>query len=166
MALARDPEPLPVVDPGRNLDVERPLGDLPPLTVAIAARVLDDASGALAPRAHLRVHELAERRLPNLLKAAGAVADRTVNGSGSRLRAAAPARLADDGDGEPDLARHSVRGLDEVDLDIGGDVAAAPPARTRDAEEIVAEEGREEVGDVAEVEVGGPVAARPQAGMP
>ena len=51
--------------------------------------------------------------------------------------------------------RGPVRRLDELDLDLRGDVGAAAlaPARAPAAEEVVAEEGGEDVGQVAEVEV-------------
>jgi hypothetical protein len=54
-----------------------------------------------------------------------------------------------------------------LDLDLGGHVAASPgpPARGR-AEQVVTEEGGEDVGEVAEVEVCRLVAAAPQSGVP
>ena len=46
-----------------------------------------------------------------------------------------------------------LRRVDEVDLDLGSDVRAVRPATAAPAEEVVAEERREEVAEVAEVEV-------------
>ena len=58
-----------------------------------------------------------------------------------------------------------LRGLGEVDLDLGGEVAAARAAAAAAAEEVVAEERREEVAEVAEVEVRRREPARAQAGV-
>ena len=66
---------------------------------------------------------------------------------------------------EGHLAGHAVRGLDEVDLDRRCEVCAAGASTTGAAaeEDVVAEEGREEVGQVAEIDVAGLEAAAPQA---
>jgi hypothetical protein len=57
-----------------------------------------------------------------------------------------------------------VRGLDELDLDARNDVrpSAAPTARAG-AEEVVPKEGREEIREVAEVDMPGLEAAAPPA---
>src|SRR5262249_41273772 len=77
--------------------------------------------------------------------------------------AVALAVLAGDGDLERHVAPRALRGLDELDLDARGEIGAAgaPPA-----EQVVAEEGGEEVGEAAEVEVPGLEAAASQACVP
>ena len=63
--------------------------------------------------------------------------------------------------------RAAGRGL-EVDLDVDEHVLAAPPPRSRSgaAEDVLAEEGREQVGEAAEVERRGREPAAPQARVP
>ena len=68
-----------------------------------------------------------------------------------------------DRDLERDVARDAVRGVDEVDLDGGREVGSPPAARPAAEEDVVAEERREEVGEVAEVDVSGLEAAAAQA---
>ena len=72
-----------------------------------------------------------------------------------------------DGRLERHLARDPAGRLDELDLDrrreVGAAGAAAPGATAE--QDVVAEEGREEVGEVAEVDVPGLEAAAPQAGV-
>src|SRR6185503_12601976 len=111
--------------------------------------------------------ELAEHRSRDVLHAARTRAGRTPLGLGARLGAGAAARRTGDADRKRDLALRPVRGLDEVDLDLGDRVRAAgtPPAAP-DAEEVVAEEGREEIGEAAEVECRGVEAAAAQALVP
>src|SRR5205085_5028552 len=58
-----------------------------------------------------------------------------------------------------DRALHAVRGFDELDLDLGQDVAAPGRSAPAGAEQVLAEERREEIGDVPEVEGRGPAAA-------
>ena len=66
-------------------------------------------------------------------------------------------------DVERHLSGHSLRGLLELDVDLGGDVGSA--ARVPHREEIVAEERREDVGEVPEVELRRVEAAAPEAGV-
>src|SRR5206468_4713159 len=61
VALAGEPDPLAVVDSRRDLDPEGALLDEPPAAVAALARVVDDRARAVAPRAGVGPHELAER---------------------------------------------------------------------------------------------------------
>src|SRR5262249_23246011 len=58
----------------------------------------------------------------------------------------------------------TARCIDEIDLDGRADVRAAGP-RAGTAEQVVAEERREEIGEAPEVEVAGLEAAAPQAGV-
>ena len=60
VSLTRDPDPLPVVDPGRDLHVERALLDDPAGAAAVLAGMLDHLSGAGAAGARLGADELAE----------------------------------------------------------------------------------------------------------
>ena len=154
MALAAEPDPLPVVDAGRHLDRERALLDDAAGTVARLARVLDHAPAAAAAAARLGAHELAEDRVRDLLEPAAAAAGGAGDGLGARLRAGALARRAGDGDLERHLARDPARGLDQLELDLRRDIRAAGGAAlpTREAEEVVAEERGEEVAERAEVE--------------
>ncbi len=55
--------------------------------------------------------------------------------------------------------------LRKLDRDGGSDIAAPHPAAAVAREQVVAEERREDVGQVREVEVGGRVAAAPQPGV-
>src|SRR5512132_677500 len=60
MAFAGEPDPLPVVDAGRDLDLSPPLLEHLAGALAIAARMLDHSAGAAARRTGLRSDELAE----------------------------------------------------------------------------------------------------------
>src|SRR5439155_13530515 len=77
-------------------------------------------------------------------------------GGGVRLRAVSAATTARSRDPERNLSRRSRRHLCEVDLHVRGEVRSPRARRTpSDAEEVVAEERREEVGQAAEVERAG-----------
>ena len=142
VTFARETDPLAVVDPGGNLDLERPLLERPPGAVARLARMLDDAAGAAALRAGRRADELAEdaARRP----AAVGRCRRSAGRSRPPCPAATPsppqvAHATATSTGT--LTRRAARGLGEVDLDLGGDVAAARGRAARAAaEQIVAEE--------------------------
>ena len=83
--------------------------------------------------------------------------------SRARLGAVASAARARDGDVERDVAARPRRCLDELDLDLRRDVARrGPGAAPAGAEEVVAEERREEIGQAAEVELRRAEAAAPQ----
>ena len=160
VALAADPDLLAVVDAGGNRDVEPALGDLPAAAVAFDARRRDEVAGAAALRARRRAHELAEHAARHLLHATAAAARRARDRRRPGLGAVAVAAVAGDADLERDVALDAARRLDELDLDLGGDVGAArPPRPPADPEEVVAEERREDVGEVPEVERAGREAA-------
>src|SRR5229473_614213 len=72
------------------------------------------------------------------------------------------AAVARDRDRERDVARRAASRLDELELELRRDVGAARAPRPA-AEEIVAEEGGEDVGQGAEVEMAGREAAAAQA---
>src|SRR5581483_3904819 len=152
MALARDADPLAVVDSGRDLDVELPLLHRATGAAALLARRLDDATGAVAARAGRGADELAEDAARHLLEPPAPAARRALDRAGARLGAAPLAGVARDGHLERHLLGDSGRGLDELDLDLCADVRAAPGTACADAEQIVAEEGGEQVAEVAQVE--------------
>ncbi len=152
--------------PGGNLDVERPLVEGAPRAVARLARMLDDAAGATALRARRGVNELAEHAAGHLPELAAAAAARTGRDVRAGLDAVAAAGVA----WHRDLHGHAhglaAGGLREVDLDLGGEIAAASRAATHAAtEEVVAEERREEIADVTEIEMPWREAARAQSGV-
>src|SRR5262249_56793349 len=110
-------------------------------------------TGAAARRAGLRADELAEDAARHLAQPTGAAARGTCRRLGPRLGAVAGAARAGDGDLERDFARRARRGLDELALDARRGVRAATSRRSpRHAEEVVAEERGEEVGEPSEVE--------------
>src|SRR5207249_571896 len=135
MPLSREADPLPVVDARRDLDVEAPLLEHAACAVAVLAGVLDDPAGTGTAPARLAAHELAEPGTRHVLEASASPA----------VRAARDGRAG---------------------LDLRGDVRSARAARARrDAEDVVSEEGREDVGEAAEVERRRPEAATPQPGV-
>src|SRR3954451_7128787 len=166
VALAADPDLLAVVDPLRDLHVDTTLLHRATRAFAGGARGRHDLASASAAGTRLRPDELAEDAAADLLDAPRATARRAVDQARSRLCARGAAPRAGNGDAERHLARRSTRGLDELDLDLGGDVrAAGAPSAAGSAEQVVAEEGGEDVGDAPEVEVAGREAAAAQPGM-
>ena len=154
MAGAADPDLLAVVDPGRDLDLELYLLERAAGTLAADARRLDDAPGAAAGRARLRAHELAEDAARDLLQLPLPPHVVQVTRSRPRLGALAVAALA----GRRDLHLDG-RASRRVNASASSISTATPtsPPRARPprlrAEQVVAEEGREDVGQVREVEV-------------
>src|SRR6478752_9304007 len=144
-----------MVDPRRDLDLDRSLLDDAAGAAALAARLLDPAARASAGRARLGADELAEDAPRHLLQPSGSVARRAGDDLGARFRAVAATASAGHRRLERHLARNAVSRLDEVDLDRRSQVGPAPTTASGTAaeEDVVAEEGREEVGEVAEVDV-------------
>ena len=161
----RMPDPLAVVDPGRDLDVELLRLDRAPVAVAGGAGRLDDGAGAEAGRAGLRAHELAEDAARDLLQLATARAGRARDALGARL---GPVTLA--GSQAAATSTSTLRST-PVKASASSIATATPtsPPRWRPprfpGEEVVAEEGGEDVAQVREVEVGRRVAAAAQAGV-
>ena len=156
VSLAGQPDPLPVVDSGRDVDLERPLLDRPAGASAFAARVLDHASAPAARRAGGGPDELAEDAARDLLEATAATAAGARRRSRPRLDAFAAAAPARDRHLDGHLHLDAARGLGELDGHLGGDVGTArspASAPTGAAEQVLAEERREEVAEVSEVEV-------------
>src|SRR5262249_19391906 len=161
---AGEADALAVVDPRGDLDVERPLVERAAGAAAGLARVLDDPAGAAALRARHGAHELAEDAARDLLEPPGTAAAPTGRDARAGLDAVAAAGPTLDGGLDGHARSRPARRVDELDLDLGRDVAAARRAAAHaGAEEIVAEERAEEVADVAEVEVARREAARAQA---
>src|SRR5205823_7028432 len=131
---------------------------------ALVAGVLDDAAGATTAGARLGADEFSECGPGDVLQPAGPAAGRTGRGLGAGLCSAAAARGARDGDRERNLALRPGGRLGELDLDLGRHVGAPGAAGPRrDAEEIVTEEGGEEIREAAEVEARRREAAAAQA---
>ena len=166
VTLAGEPDALAVVDSGRDLDLEGPLVEHAAGPFATGTRVLDDAARAAATRAGLAADELAEARPRHVLDASGAMAFLAGRRRRAGLDAAASALVAGSRDLDGNLALDPARGLFEVDHDLCGDVGPATPARARgDAEGVLPEEGREDVGEAPEVERGRPEASALEARM-
>ena len=72
VSLPVHPDPLPVVDPRRDVDVARPILHEAAFAGARLARRLDDRACPLAARTRRGAHELAEHALRHLLDATGA----------------------------------------------------------------------------------------------
>ena len=163
MTLAVDADPLAVVDPGRDVDVELALLQRAPGAVAVLARMLDDLPAATAVGARLRADELAEHAARDLVQPAAALTAVARDRRRARLDDVAVAGLAVHRDLDRHLDLLSMRRVDERDHDLRRDVGAALPAACARAaaEEVVAEERREQVAEIPEVELGRPEAARP-----
>ena len=100
-----------------------------------------------------------------MLHATSAAARRARDGTGARLRTDAVAAGAG-GDGlEGNLPRHTLHRFDELELHLCREVGTARAARRRAAEKILAEERREDVGEVSEVERAGSEPAAAQTGV-
>src|SRR5207244_13420332 len=113
VTFAADPDSLPVVDPRRDLDPERPLLHDASAPLATVARRLHDRAGAAAARARLRPHELADRASRAVLHLAAAVALRAPRRPGARLRAAPATAAARDARPDGDVAGRAACGLHE-----------------------------------------------------
>src|SRR4051794_456134 len=162
VTLAAQANPLAVVDPRRDRYLEPSLLEHPAVAVADAARRLDLPAGPSAGRARLGADELAEDASGHLLKPSGASAGRARRDLASRLGPVAVAVRAGDRDLERHLAARAGGGVDEVDLDGGGEIGAAR-SRSSSAEDVLAEERGEEIGQAAEIEVAGLVSAAAKA---
>src|SRR5919197_1334442 len=146
VSLAAQADALTVMDAGRDLDLERALLDHAAGAAALLARILHELARSATRRARARPDELAEDAARHLAHAAAAAARRAGADRRVRLRTVPPAAPAGNGNAERHLALGPPRHLAEVDLHLGGDVGTARTAGApADAEEVVAEECREEV---------------------
>src|SRR5207247_6162030 len=168
VSLARQADALAVVDARRDVDVDRALVDRAARAAAVLARVLDDPAAASAVPARRRPDELAEDAARDLLQPAAAPASAAARDGRPGRDAVAATGAAHDRDLERDARGLAARRFDEVDRHLGGDIRttrAPGGAARRGAEEVLPEEGREEVAEVAEVEVRRREAAGAQPGV-
>ena len=139
----------PLVDPGRDLDVDAPERLHPPLAPAVAARREDAAPGGVAGGARRRRDHLAEDRAPYLAYLARAPAHVATGRVRAGLAPGSVAALARDG--QPDLHRvdDAEGGFAEGELDR--DLGVEAPRRSRRpppaAEGVAVEEGVEQVAE-------------------
>ena len=154
-----DTDPLAVVNPRGDLDLELFTLEREAGTPADGAGIFGHASGTAARRACLRADELAEDASGNLLELSVAVAGRAGDFFRSGLGALTVAPLARRRDLDLDGPRHAGERIGEFDPDWDSDVPAACAATSVAGEQIVPEEGREDVRQVREVEVARRVAA-------
>ncbi len=156
MTLAANPDALAVGDTGGNIDVDRAVVQRAADAVAGRARRLDHASEAVAARARARAHELPEDALRDLLHPPCTSAHVTGDGRCARSGTVAATRLA----GLSNPGGHADRDpgvcLRQADLGARDDIAATRRSAATGllAEERLAEKGAEDIGEVAEVEVG------------
>ena len=162
MTLPGQPDPLPVMDACRNLDLDGALLEDAPGPTAFGARRLDLAARATACRTGLGADELAEDTAADLLQPPRATAGRAGRDKSARFRAVAVTVRARHRDLERYVTRRSARRFDELDLHCCNEIGAARDA----AEHVVAEERREEIGQAAEVEVARLEAAAAKPGVP
>ena len=165
MAGAADADPLAVVDPGRDLDLELLRLERAAVPRARRAGRLDDRADPHAGGTRLRADELAEDAARDLLQLALTAAGLTGDALGARLGAFAVAALAGGRDLDLDRALDAGERVRELDRDRDADVAAAAAPAAVAREEVVAEEGGEDVAQVREGEVARRVAAAPQPGV-
>ena len=141
------------MDSGRNVDLQGACLQHAAGAVALFARMVDRSTRAAAGRAGLRADELAEDAARDLSQPAAAAARLAGADLGSGLGAATAAATAADRDAERHLARRPRGRLGELDLDVRRDVGATAAAgASGNPEQVVAEEGREQTREVAEVE--------------
>src|SRR4051812_21720066 len=116
--------------------------------------MLDEPTGAAALRAPRGADELAEHASRDLLQAAAPTAARACGHLSPRLHTVAATRSARHRDLERHARRRPTGRVGELDLDFRGHVTTARSGATHPSpEQVVAEEGAEEIADVAEVEV-------------
>ena len=153
VSFARETDPLAVVDSRRDLDVDVALLEDSSRACACLARVLDDLARAAAARTRLASDELAEPGARHSLEVTRAAALFARRDCGARLDSVAAARIASSRDLNRHRASDAGSGLLELDLDLRRNVRPArSPRAGGDAEDVVAEEGGEDVGEAPEIE--------------
>src|SRR5205807_3266300 len=151
VAAPGQPDPLLVVDPGRDVDAEAPPRGLASAPAALLAGRLGDAPVTAASIADGRAHQLSERRPRDRTKLAGSAAARARLDRRARLGAVAVAARAGLHRVVLDVLRNRGGGLLERDLHADRRVAALHRAAAPAAEQrIAAEEGVEDVRERAE----------------
>ena len=167
MALAGEPDPLAVVDPGRDLDVERPLLERRGRRRGTRAHGCSTIRPAPPQRGHGGVRTNSPKKLRETCCTRPAPPHvghvrRRVPGSAPFPPQCSHVTATPNGD----LARRAARRLDQLDLDLGGDVRAARARRRRPAPNRSSPKNAEKRSDeAAEVEVAGLEAAAAQAGV-
>src|SRR5206468_11520499 len=116
-AAPRRPDALPVRDPRRNIDLQRPAAHAPAAPAALAARLARDAAVAAAHVALDGAHDLPEGRPGDRLQAPGATAARARLDRRPGLGAVAMTALAARDRVVAHLVGGAVRGLLERDVD-------------------------------------------------
>src|SRR6185503_725211 len=147
LALAGDPELLPVVDP--RGDVERKLVVTALATLAAASRAqrIDCLARAATPWARRHVHKASEHRLLDLTHLAAPIAGAAGRDLRAGLRAAALAALARLEPRDADRARAALHRVDELDLDLHAQVGAAHRSPRLASAELATKERLEEIAD-------------------
>src|SRR5690606_2871743 len=105
------------VDAGRDVHREGPAAADAALAGAVGARLRDRGAEALAGRARLGGHDLAEERARDPLDHAATAAHLAGADAGTRAAAGSAARAARDGGLDLDLATRAERGLREVEVE-------------------------------------------------
>ena len=138
----------------RDLHIETPFLDDAAGALTCPARVGDLLARPAAGRARLRPDKLTEGAPRNVLEAPTPAADVADDRARPGRGAASVARRARDCDRARNLSLRSSRRLRELDLDLDRNIRSSRRAASgADPEEIVAEKGREEVGQAAEIEL-------------
>jgi len=114
----------------------------------------------------VRAHELPEDAARHLLQSSRPATARAGDRLGSRLHTVAAAGRARHRHVEGHLHLGTARRLAELDLDGGADVGSAPATTPTTAEDVVAEERREEIAQTAHVELRRLEAAGAKPGVP
>ena len=166
VTVAADADPLTVVDPRRDLEIERDVLEDPAVSLASWARRLDDPAGAVAARAGPGTDHLSENRPRHLLDATRAGARRAGDRRRARRCPGPAARLARASCPDVDVQGGAGRRGSEIDLDVRSHIGAAGRSRAGAgpaAEQRLAEERGEDVREAPEVGVRWSESAAPKA---
>src|SRR5690606_17462912 len=151
LALTGELDPVAVVHPRGDVDLQGATRAHSALTGALAAGIGDDRAVAVADRAGPRGADVAEQRALDVLNVGVAVPVTGATGDrrGAGVRAGAAAQLAGDRGVDLDLAGDAERRLGEADRQAQQRVGAALGPRARTAGRALTEE---RVHDVVEAE--------------
>src|SRR6185503_11661815 len=154
VAAAGDPDPLPAVDAGRQVDRQGSGLLLVAAAPALPARSLRHAPVAVTAVARLRANDLTEHCPRHGLQLAGALAARARLDRGPGLGAVAVAVRARTGDLDLDFplgaGQHLVQRHSHPNGDVGPALRTGRPAAEHRAQVAPAEERLEDVTDVSE----------------
>ncbi len=166
MAFAAEPDPLAVVDSGRDLDrrASAPRATRPAPRHSVHGVSIRRPEPPQSGQPWVRTNSPKTLRVTCWSRPAppqvGHV-EISVPGSAPLPPQCAQATATSNGTSRDD----AVRGIDELDLDGGGEVGSPAAPRPAAEEDVVAEERGEEIGEVAEVDVPRLEAAAAQAGV-